>query len=125
MLHNTIQLSPNFSLSELTHSQTAIENAIDNTPDKKIWKALKIFVKIFCSLCVTSLGSQFMSQVVIVVKSLTALLMVFRRASTLKVKLPIVIVRMVRNFCFKFFSTRGWSLTRLLFIRRNDSCICL
>ena len=41
MLHNTIQLSPNFSLSELTHSQTAIENAIDNTLDEKSLENLK------------------------------------------------------------------------------------
>ena len=74
---------------------------------RKVWKASKIFVKIFCCLCVISLGSLFISQVVIVAKNLTALLVVFQRASTLKVKLPTVIVRMVLNFSFKFFSTQG------------------
>ena len=45
MLYNSIQLSPNFSLSELTHSQTAIENAIDNTPDEKSLENLKYLCK--------------------------------------------------------------------------------
>ena len=45
MLYNTIQLSPNFNLSELTHSQTAIENAIDNTPDEKSLENLKYLCK--------------------------------------------------------------------------------
>ena len=45
MLHDTIQLSPNFSLSEFTHSQTAIENAIDNTPDEKSLESLKNLCK--------------------------------------------------------------------------------
>ena len=45
MLYNTIQLSPNFNLSELIHSQTAIENAIDNTPDEKSLENLKNLCK--------------------------------------------------------------------------------
>ena len=45
MLHNTNKLSPNFNLSELTHSLTAIENAIDNTPDEKSLESLKNLCK--------------------------------------------------------------------------------
>ena len=45
MLYNTIQLSPNFNLSELIHSQTAIENAIDNTLDEKSLENLKNLCK--------------------------------------------------------------------------------
>ena len=45
MLYNTIQLSPNFNISELTHSQTAIENAIDNSPDEKSLENLKYLCK--------------------------------------------------------------------------------